>query len=306
MVVSVELRPPRLQDAAALVGLFGEFGRMYDADHESQSDIESWFTNPGMDLNRDARIALIGDEIAGYGDVGDAGKDGRMLYLDVRLDPERLDTATPPLFDFVEARAAELAGPGSVVKVWSPERAEGLRRLIEDRGYVFDSYSLRMGIKLDGELPAPEWPDDISLRPFDRENDTELVYAVNQEAFEDEPDHVRDPYDEWVHWALREPFDPALWFLAFDGGELAGISLCRPGRGEDPDFGWVQVLGVRRPWRRRGLGSALLRHSFRELQTKGKRRAGLGVHADNLAAVNLYERAGMRRERTNLWFRKEV
>jgi hypothetical protein len=133
--VTIELRPPRLEDAPGLAAVFAEFGRTYGADHGSQRDIESWFTNPGMNPDRDARIALIDGEIAGYGDVGDAGRDGRMIYLDLRLDPERLDTAALALFDFVEARAAELTRPGSVVKVWSPERAEGLRRLIEGRGY---------------------------------------------------------------------------------------------------------------------------------------------------------------------------
>ena len=54
------------------------------------------------------------------------------------------------------------------------------------------------------------------------------------------------------------------------------------------------MLGVRRPWRRRGLGTALLRHSFRELRARGCERARLMVDGENLTgAVQLYERAGM-------------
>jgi len=304
--MSVQLRPPRFEDAAALAAVFGEFGRTFGADLESVVELESWFTSPGVDLDRDARVALIDGEIVGYGDASDAANDGMAIYLDLRVHPAHVGKAESALFDFLEDRAAELAKPGAVLRIWSPDRIESLRQLIERRGYEFDSYSFRMGIELDGELPEPEWPEDISLRPFDRESDTRLVYGANQEAFEDEPGHVRDPYDEWVHWAFHEPFDPDLWFLAFDGGELAGISLCRPYRGDDHDRGWVQVLGVRRPWRRRGLGLALLRHSLRELQARGKRRAGLGVHADNLAGVKLYERAGMKQERTSLWYRKKA
>ena len=59
-------------------------------------------------------------------------------------------------------------------------------------------------------------------------------------------------------------------------------------------MGWVRVLGVRRPWRRRGLGLALLIHSFAKLRQRGKQRAGLGVDSSSLTgATGLYEKAGM-------------
>jgi ribosomal protein S18 acetylase RimI-like enzyme len=62
------------------------------------------------------------------------------------------------------------------------------------------------------------------------------------------------------------------------------------------------VIGVRPPWRRRGLGLALLLHAFQELRVRGKRRVGLGVHGDNRAAIALYESAGMRvYRRTDVW-----
>ena len=60
------------------------------------------------------------------------------------------------------------------------------------------------------------------------------------------------------------------------------------------EAGWVQGLAVRRPWRRRGLGLALLLHSFRELRARGREHVGLGVDGENTTgAVRLYERAGM-------------
>ncbi|KAA0260059.1 MAG: hypothetical protein EDM79_18925, partial [Chloroflexi bacterium] len=48
------------------------------------------------------------------------------------------------------------------------------------------------------------------------------------------------------------------------------------------------------PWRKHGLGLALLQHSFAEFYKRGKRKAGLGVDAENLTgALRLYEKAGM-------------
>ena len=45
---------------------------------------------------------------------------------------------------------------------------------------------------------------------------------------------------------------------------------------------WVNQLCVRRPWRRRGLGLAMLHHCFGEFYRRGKQRVGLGVDATSL------------------------
>ncbi len=74
-------------------------------------------------------------------------------------------------------------------------------------------------------------------------------------------------------------------------------------------MGWVGSLSVRRPWRRRGLGLALLLHSFHALQERGKARVGLGVDAQNLTgATRLYEKAGMHSDPRRQWsvYEKEL
>jgi ribosomal protein S18 acetylase RimI-like enzyme len=56
----------------------------------------------------------------------------------------------------------------------------------------------------------------------------------------------------------------------------------------------VGAIGVRKQWRRRGLGLALLLHAFGEFYRRGQPRIGLGVDAQNpTGATRLYERAGM-------------
>jgi mycothiol synthase len=60
------------------------------------------------------------------------------------------------------------------------------------------------------------------------------------------------------------------------------------------------VLGVRRRWRRRGLGLALLLQSFTDFRRRGATRVGLGVDAESpTGAVSLYEQAGMQVVRRN-------
>lgn len=302
--MKLELRPARREDAAGLVDMFERFGSTYGADLESAADVETWFDNPGIDLEQDTRVAMLSGKVVGYGDASDVARDGKFVYLDVRSDPAHRKEVEPVLLDFLDRRARELAAPGGVIKVWAPRNAAKLRALFEARGYSFDRFSFRLGIDLDRELPVPEWPAGMSVRAFRRDEDTRLVYDVHQEAFSEERDYFRDPFDEWEHWSFRQPFDPDLWFLAFDGEELAGICLCRPARGNDPGCGWVHVLGVRKPWRRRGLGLALLRHSLRELRKRGKRRASLAVDGASEEALRLYKNAGMAVERTSAWYRQ--
>jgi mycothiol synthase len=111
----------------------------------------------------------------------------------------------------------------------------------------------------------------------------------------DASDPIEDTFDEWRHWTTkRDNFEPTLWFLALDGEDIAGFSLCRQDD-TDPSAGYVAMLGVRRPWRRRGLGEALLLHAFAAFRARGYTRATLGVDASSpTGATRLYERAGMR------------
>ncbi|NIO68281.1 MAG: GNAT family N-acetyltransferase [Anaerolineae bacterium] len=102
-------------------------------------------------------------------------------------------------------------------------------------------------------------------------------------------------------------FDQSLWFVAVDGEEIAGFSLCYSIVAEDPDMGEVATLGVRRPWRRQGLALALLHHSFGELYQRGKPKATLGVDAQSLTgATRLYEKAGMHVQRRYDSYEKEL
>jgi GNAT superfamily N-acetyltransferase len=132
------------------------------------------------------------------------------------------------------------------------------------------------------------------------------------ESFSDHFGHVDTPFEEgfqrFKHMMTNyEGFDPTLWFLAMNGDHIVGVSLCRQHGYDNPEVGWVNTLGVRRPWRKHGIGLALLRHSFCELYCRGRRMAGLGVDAQNLTgALRLYENAGMHVHQAFDQFEKEI
>ena len=72
-------------------------------------------------------------------------------------------------------------------------------------------------------------------------------------------------------------------------------------------IGWIRTLGVRRAWRKRGLGEALLLHSFGEFYKRGTKTIGLGVDAENpTGATRLYQKAGMHVASEYVTYEKEL
>lgn len=303
--MSVELRPPLREDAEAIAAALNEFNLPGGFDPETPEEVRVWLAFPGIDFQEDARVAVEDRRIVGYAEASDPSGEGRFVILDVRADPASVE-AGAALFDFAEEHARALLSRGGKIKLWVPEKATDWRSVIESRGYSFHHYSLRMFVGLEDEPAQPDWPDGISVRTF-RDEDEQAVYKVQQETFSDQRDFQREPFEDWRHWARREPFEPELWFLASEGDELVGVCLCRPEWSGDDELGWVSVIGVRRPWRRRGLGAALLLHAFRELRARGKTRVGLGVDGENpTGAVRVYERVGMTVGRRIVWYEKAI
>ena len=232
--------------------------------------------------------------LAGYVDLT-AQAEGSRFWIDLRVPASQLAVQiADALLAAMEARAGELAAPAAIVKSSAPSVDDLAADALRARGYELFRHSFQMRLDLRNELEAPNWPDGITVRSFQPGCDDEVIYEVVQETFADGFEYVRQTYEKWRAYAFLGAHDPSLWFLAEDGAEVAGICLCRSEWAGDTDLGWVNDLGVRRPWRRKGLGLALLMHSFAELHARGNRQVGLGVDGLNpTGAVRLYERAGM-------------
>jgi mycothiol synthase len=165
------------------------------------------------------------------------------------------------------------------------------RELHENEGYKSIRFQWRMEITLEAEPPAPQFSDGIELRPFIPAEHDRAIFEATDESFRDHWGHTPSQFETWKHHNFgRENFDPTLWFVAWSGDQVAGFSQCRYRSG----MGWVGTLGVRRPWRKQGLGLALLLHSFGEFYRRGQKTIGLGVDAQNpTGATRLYQKAGM-------------
>jgi len=175
--------------------------------------------------------------------------------------------------------------------------------LHEYEGYKPIRFFWRMELELDGPPPAPSWPEGIELCPFDIEAHDYLLYRTHSEAFSDHWGHTPSPYEDWQHNMSPGTNDTSLWYVAWDGDQIAGYCLCK----YRMDNAWVGTMGVRRPWRKRGLGLAFLYHSFGEFYKQGHRNIHLGVDAaSQTGATRLYKRAGMHVGAEYVTYEKEL
>ena len=180
-----------------------------------------------------------------------------------------------------------------------------VRRLFESRGYGEVRRFYDMAIELDAAPEVPALPLGLVLEPVG-EDDYRAFYDALDEAFQDHWEWHSPPYDEWLQRRRGQHRDEhgPLWFVIRDGDELAAVARNEAERGGG---GYVGALGVRRPWRGRGLAKALLLHSFADFHRRGQARVTLNVDADSpTGATHLYERVGMHVESCGVVFEKEL
>ena len=299
------LRTPTTEDAAAISALCNAVTRdLYDSPDVGEDEVRSWFSIADLE----SFIAERGGEAVGYADVR-RDEDGARFPIDIRIAPHaRGDGIGAALLEAAETWGRGHAKPGAVARGFAAERDTEVAETLAAAGFRAVRHFFTMEIDLPERLDEPEWPAGIRLRTYDPKRDEDAVCACVDDAFSESWDYRPIERGRWRElWLDRPSFEPELWWLAEDGGELAAVSLNAWHWSGDPTFGWIGTLCVRRPWRRRGLALALLRHSFADFERRGATRVALGVDTENeTGAVGLYERAGMRPVRRNDTYEREL
>jgi mycothiol synthase len=300
-LTDLTVRHPTPDDLDAVVELGNAFERVFVG---AESFAPDWLADEWrlLDLERDAWLVEVpGDRLAGYATLEERGE--RRFLSDGYVHPElRSQGVGGMLVDLAEERARELEAVSiQTTIVAKDEAAVGL---LEQRGYRPVRHFFRMTIELGEEAPEPEWPEEIRVAQF-RPEDAFVFHEAIEDAWQDHWDHSPRPFEQFQERMLESSrFDPSLWTVARAGDEIAGGTICESGL---YDGGWVRSLSVRRPWRRLGLGRALLLHAFRQFHERGERRVGLGVDAESpTGATRLYERAGMRVAEETAIYRKDL
>jgi GNAT superfamily N-acetyltransferase len=252
----------------------------------SQTDLEEEWLE--LDLERDTRVVRDGERIVGYGLVRERGELWRVEgYVHADALGRGIGTLIATGLEDDAARGGARRVQNAVI-----EGDSAAATLLESLGYEAVRVFRELRVELEAPPPAPEWPDGLRVVPFDPERDARDFHAAHQEAFADHWDYTPRDFEWWSKVHLRsERFDPGLWCVVRDGDEIAAGTIST---GDTYGGGWVHTLFTRRPWRRRGVGSALLHDAFGRFWERGERSVGLGADtASETGAFRLYERAGM-------------
>lgn len=297
--MSVELRDATAGDAPAIKQLLEQHAVASFGEPElSEEEIRGWFEMPRLWI----QVAQRDGSLVGYLDVA-REEDGTHFNVDART----LDAAVASLLVSAAEEHAQAQVEKAILRGFVQGNEPVLRDVYTAAGWRPIRYSFQMQIDLDGEIPEPTWPDGLEPRNF-VPGEEERVYQAHMDSFADHWDHRAGSIEHWRRYTVdHHGFDPSLWWLVEDGEELAAISLNAWHFSGDPQYGWIHVLGVRPQWRKRGLATALLRHSFRDFRERGAMRVGLGVDGENTTgAVRLYEKVGMRPVRRNETYEKAL
>ena len=279
--------PAVAADAAAVTEVVRALqSSFYDGSSFSQADLEDEWLE--IDRERDARVVRDGDRVVAYSVVQERAE---LWLVEGYVHPDALGRGIGRL---IATELEEDAARSGAHRIQNGvlEADSRARELLESLGYRAVRVFREMRIQLEAPPPPPAWPDGLRVVGFDPERDAREFHAAHQEAFADAWDHTPRDFESWAKITLGSArFDPALWCVVRAGDELAAGTICT---GDTYGGGFVGALFTRRPWRRQGVGAALLRDAFGRFWERGEHSVGLGVDAaSDSGAFRLYERAGM-------------
>ncbi len=291
------MRAPTMEDLEAVTQLINTSEIAVDGAAETTLDeMHTIWQMPDFHLDTDAHIVLSPeDKYVGF--LGIGHRQHVKIFMDGYVHPDYQGRGIGSLLlQVAEERGRQhipeaVAGARVCLSTGVSSNALSAQRLLEEHGFQVVRHFWRMGIELQEVPPAAQWAEGITVQTMVPGMER-AVFEADEEAFLDHWGHIPGTFEEWERWTVkRESFDPTLCFLAMDGEQIAGLALCAD---EKEQGGWVHVLGVRRPWRRKGIGLALLHQAFAEFYRRGIHNVYLGVDAQSLTgATRLYERAGM-------------
>jgi ribosomal protein S18 acetylase RimI-like enzyme len=252
--------------------------------------------------------------------VPDPGADTRLVFAGDVLVAAGITAPPPPggfRVDLIGGVHPNWRGQGlgRTMLAWQIDRAEQMHKEIapdavwqaqrgielddHDAVRLFQRYALtpvRYWFEMTADTvaaPAVPAPVGVTIVAYQPAYES-AVHEAHMAAFRDHWGFQYREREEWLELTVRQKtFLPRLSRVVLDGDELAGYLLAH--LDTDPSRVHIGLIGVKRPWRRRGLAGAMLADVLRAARLAGHTCAALGVDADSLTgAVGVYERVGFR------------
>lgn len=309
------IRPTTRADVQAVVDLVNARSiALVGAPEDTVASVLADWDTPGLNLETDCVVAETpGGRLIGTAELWDIQPQHVRMFGFLRVAPDFAGSDVwDALADCIEKRAAR-----SLSRSDPEARVVLLHRFIEQdrcgidlmerRGYQLVRVLVRMVVDFSANSQT-ELPLDGGLRlePWTPKHEDGAFYAL-YEAFQDHWGAVPETFEEYRmrmgHIFEHPEVRPELSLVALDGEEVVGTLIASEHPADDEQMGWINLLGVRRPWRKRGVGQALLLRVFGLFRKQGSRSAGLNVDSQSLTgATRLYEKVGMRVTRRYLTY----
>ena len=289
-------RPATLEDLDDVAALVREWDLKYVGESEAaRAMLQYEWGAAAFDMARDTRV-IHADDGALAAFAQHSTPDPELLRYDAfgPVDPgfegRGLGTA---IIDWTEAETRARLAQGATARLWNSVQAgnPGAITLLDANGYAGIRSFWQMSMDLDDSFDAGAAPEGVTIRPVVMDVDGPAAQSVLNTAFRSHFGHVEETFDGWLaQQEADDTWDPTLGLLAEVDGTIVGYS----NNGVIDGTGYVFELGVLPEMQGRGIGRALLRHSFAMLAARGIAKGRLGVDTQNATgAVELYRSIGM-------------
>jgi ribosomal protein S18 acetylase RimI-like enzyme len=307
---NVLVRHPTIHDIGALLSFIHKYEQAtFGSIGTSEAEIYDGWRRAGFDLSKDAWLVVNREQdIIGYARVWHYQY--VHMYTQIIVFPiEYAQKVKPFLLDQVEQRALQWkavapSGSTSTIRIVVNDNRDVNQQLLTAAGYRRVKSRYRMEILLAAPLTPACWPAGITVRSTTIEQDIKQIFVLQDVAFAHSDGYPVLTLEEWKRATLpQEGFDPTLWFVASAQEQIIGICLCF----REHDDGIIGTLAVHPSQRQKGLGQALLLHSFDQFLKRGIKQVRLYVDPEIAStAVRLYQRVGMRITDVTYQYAKEL
>ncbi|MFS0774973.1 GNAT family N-acetyltransferase [Neobacillus sp. 3P2-tot-E-2] len=299
------IKHPTMEDAQAITDLVSlcDIEDIGEPDITLSDVLDMWNS---IQIDTDAWIALSEtNEVIGYGfvEVTGANRMDTCVFVHPQFKNQGIGSL---LLTKVEERAHVLAkgreGEQKLMNQISFTN-HSARKLVEDRGYQFSRLYERMKIELEEKPSQYQLPEGMTLRPFQPDQDEETLFSIYDETFRDAWGYTKKDFATWISQKKGDGYDPSLWFIVWKDSKPAGFLMSRM----QDDGLFIDLLGVKREYRKHGIGKALLLHTFGIAYQRNQKTILLYVDSDSLTNANrLYQQVGMKPHSQTAVYMKEL